>query len=158
MFGRSRNRAAAPTTSLNVVGGQTFPEVTWWKHGSLIHLHCICAILLLSSATNGFDGSMSRSLMLSLDSEGKSLHPAVNGLQTLNYWQDHFHHPSASMLGLLNAIFSVGQVVGLPLVPVLADGIGRKWTILIGSTLIFIGVVIQTTSINIGMSANPLHY
>lgn len=75
----------------------------------------------------------------------------VNGLQTLSYWQNDFHHPSAATLGLLNAIFSVGQVVGLPLVPILADGIGRKWTILIGSTIIFIGVVMQTTSINIGM-------
>ena len=75
----------------------------------------------------------------------------MNGLQSLDYWQDYFSHPSPAQLGLLNAIFSVGQVVGLPFVPLLADGIGRKWTILLGSTLIFIGVVIQTTSINIGM-------
>ena len=76
---------------------------------------------------------------------------SVNGLQTLSYWQNHFHQPSAATLGLLNAIFSVGQVVGLPFVPLLADGIGRKWTILLGSSLIFTGVVIQTVSINIGM-------
>src|SRR5689334_2737564 len=59
----------------------------------------------------------------------------VNGLQTLSYWQNAFHHPSTATLGLLNAIFSVGQVVGLPLVPFLADNIGRKWTILFGSSL-----------------------
>ncbi|KAK5168800.1 uncharacterized protein LTR77_006109 [Saxophila tyrrhenica] len=75
----------------------------------------------------------------------------MNGLQTLNYWQTDFNHPSSATLGLLNAIFSVGQVVGLPFVPLLADNIGRKWTILLGSTLIFIGVVIQTVSINIAM-------
>jgi MFS family permease len=75
----------------------------------------------------------------------------VNGLQTLSYWQNTFHHPSASTLGLLNAIFSVGQVVGLPLVPYLADHIGRKWTILLGSSLIFLGVVLQTVSVSIGM-------
>ena len=75
----------------------------------------------------------------------------MNGLQTLSYWQNDFNHPSTAQLGLLNAIFSVGQVVGLPLVPLLADGIGRKWTILLGSFLIFIGVVIQTVSVNIGM-------
>ncbi|KAK5728857.1 hypothetical protein LTR15_001998 [Elasticomyces elasticus] len=66
-------------------------------------------------------------------------------------WQNHFNTPSAAKLGLLNAIFSVGQVCGLPFVPLLADGIGRKWTILLGSTLIFIGVVIQTVSTTIGM-------
>lgn len=75
----------------------------------------------------------------------------MNGLQTLSYWQNDFNHPSTAQLGLLNAIFSVGQVVGLPLVPLLADGIGRKRTILLGSFLIFIGVVIQTVSVNIGM-------
>jgi MFS family permease len=75
----------------------------------------------------------------------------VNGLQTLSYWKDAFHQPSPSTLGLLNAIFSVGQVVGLPLVPFLADHIGRKWTILLGSSIIFTGVVLQTVAINIGM-------
>ncbi|TKA81998.1 hypothetical protein B0A55_01719 [Friedmanniomyces simplex] len=75
----------------------------------------------------------------------------MNGLQTLGYWQNHFHHPSAATLGLLNAIFSVGQVVGLPFVPLLADGIGRKWTILLGSSLIFLGVILQTVSTTIGM-------
>ncbi|KAK0250825.1 hypothetical protein LTS09_014057 [Friedmanniomyces endolithicus] len=83
--------------------------------------------------SNSYDGSM------------------MNGLQTLAYWQDHFHHPSAATLGLLNAIFSVGQVVGLPFVPLLADGIGRKWTILLGSSLIFLGVILQTVSTTIGM-------
>ena len=75
----------------------------------------------------------------------------MNGLQTLSYWQNAFNHPTASMLGLLNAIFSVGQVVGLPLVPYLADHIGRKWTILLGSSLIFLGVILQTVSTSIGM-------
>ncbi|KAK5725176.1 hypothetical protein LTR17_013212 [Elasticomyces elasticus] len=116
-----------------IVGGREFPRVTWYRHGSLIRLHLIIGILLLSSATNGYDGSM------------------MNGLQTLDYWQNHFNTPSAAKLGLLNAIFSVGQVCGLPFVPLLADGIGRKWTILLGSTLIFIGVVIQTVSTTIGM-------
>ncbi|KAH8811344.1 general substrate transporter [Xylogone sp. PMI_703] len=122
-----------PSTGTIVVGGQEYPKVTWYKDRALIHLHLLCGILLLSSATNGYDGSM------------------MNGLQTLSYWQNTFNHPSASTLGLLNAIFSVGQVVGLPLVPYLADHIGRKWTILVGSSLIFLGVVLQTVAINIGM-------
>jgi sugar porter (SP) family MFS transporter len=33
----------------------------------------------------------------------------------------------------------------------LADHIGRKWTILFGSSLIFLGVVLQTVSVSIGM-------
>jgi hypothetical protein len=48
------------TPATVVVGGREYPEVTWYKNGSLVHLHALCIILLLSSATNGYDGSMSR--------------------------------------------------------------------------------------------------
>ena len=41
---------------------------------------------LITSSTNGFDGSM------------------MNGLQSLKRWQTDFNNPSNSMLGLLNAI------------------------------------------------------
>jgi hypothetical protein len=42
-----------------VVGGKEFPKVVWYKHSSLVHLHLLVGVLMLSSATNGFDGSMS---------------------------------------------------------------------------------------------------
>lgn len=48
-----------PQSDTLVVGGKEYPQVKWWKHRCLIHLHFLCAILLLSSATNGYDGSMS---------------------------------------------------------------------------------------------------
>ena len=35
--------------------------------------------------------------------------------------------------------------------PYFADHIGRKWTILLGSSIIFLGVVLQTVAVNIGM-------
>ncbi|KAK3620639.1 hypothetical protein LTR56_023298 [Elasticomyces elasticus] len=143
-----------------IVGGREFPRVTWYRHSSLIRLHLIIGILLLSSATNGYDGSMSASNCL-LDNENEvadieqhsesSVGAKIVADAFFRSWQNHFNTPSAAKLGLLNAIFSVGQVCGLPFVPLLADGIGRKWTILLGSTLIFIGVVIQTVSTTIGM-------
>ena len=43
-------------------------------------------ISLITSSTNGFDGSM------------------MNGLQSLSQWKKDFDFPSDSMLGLLNAI------------------------------------------------------
>ena len=41
---------------------------------------------LITSSTNGYDGSM------------------MNGLQSLTQWENDFNHPTGSMLGLLNAI------------------------------------------------------
>lgn len=54
--------AVSPPAPPLVLGGREFPRVTWYKDWSLIHLHFICGILLLSSATNGYDGSMSESM------------------------------------------------------------------------------------------------
>jgi len=41
---------------------------------------------LITSSTNGYDGSM------------------MNGLQSLTQWTDYFNNPSGGRLGLLNAI------------------------------------------------------
>lgn len=41
---------------------------------------------LITSSTNGYDGSM------------------MNGLQSLPQWRDYFGNPTGGMLGLLNAI------------------------------------------------------
>lgn len=65
--------------------------------------------------TNGYDGSM------------------MNGLQTLDTWQSYFGYPSASSLGLFNAIQSIGGIAGLPIAPYLNDYLGRRWTIFIGA-------------------------
>ena len=72
-------------------------------------------LLLITSSTNGFDGSM------------------MNGLQSLPQWQDAFNHPGSSMLGLLNAIQNVGVVAGLPFAPYISDGIGRRASVLSGA-------------------------
>lgn len=43
-------------------------------------------LLLITSMTNGYDGSM------------------MNGLQTLDTWQDYFGRPTGGTLGIFNAI------------------------------------------------------
>lgn len=117
-----------------VIGGKEFPRVKWWKYKSLRKLYLLnISVLMLTSITNGFDGSM------------------MNGLLTLSYWRNYFHHPSPSTLGLLNAIFSIGQVAAIPFIPFFADRFGRKPTIVGGTTILFIGVALQSASVNIGM-------
>jgi hypothetical protein len=43
-------------------------------------------LLVITSMGNGYDGSM------------------MNGLQTVDNWQNYFHHPQGSTLGVFNAI------------------------------------------------------
>jgi hypothetical protein len=74
---------------------------------------------ILLQATNGYDGSM------------------MNGLQTLPHWQEYFNHPEGSMLGILNAIMSLGSLAALPAVPYTAGILGRRMGILIGCLIMY---------------------
>jgi len=123
----------APTQSAgNVIGGKEFPQVTWYKDAGLRKLYMLLATVIMVSATNGFDGSM------------------MNGLQAVDNWENYFK-PSASTLGLLNAIMSVGSIVAIPISPWLADWRGRRLAIIIGLLIMFLGVALQTASQNLGM-------
>lgn len=59
-----------------------------------------------------------------------------------------FNHPNGALLGLITAAFSIGAALALPLVPYVNDRFGRKACILVGSTIIMIGAILQTASIN----------
>lgn len=55
------------------------------------------------------------------------------------------------MLGLMNAIVPAGNFLINIFVPYLADNLGRKKTLFIGLGVIFVGIVLQTASVNMGM-------
>jgi MFS family permease len=59
----------------------------------------------------------------------------MNGLQTLDAWQAYFNHPHGSLLGLLNCIMAVGSLSALPIVPYIADILGRRMGVVIGCTI-----------------------
>lgn len=89
------------------LAGREFPAVTWYTNPGMRKTYLTLIFVVMTSATNGYDGSM------------------MNGLQTLPYWQNYFHHPSAATLGLLNAIMSVGGIISLPLFPYIADNVSQ---------------------------------
>jgi len=115
------------------LAGREFPAVTWYTDPGMRKTYICLLFVVLTSATNGYDGSM------------------VNGLQSLPPWQDHFNHPHGSILGLLGCIMSVGSLVALPVTPYTADILGRRAGIVIGATIMILGVVLQSISINIHM-------
>ncbi|KAH6672370.1 putative lactose permease [Halenospora varia] len=96
-------------------------------------LYVALMFAVLTSATNGYDGSM------------------MNGLQALDQWKASFHNPNAATRGLLNAIMSVGSIVALPITPYIADIAGRRAGIITGCITMIIGVVLQSIGINIQM-------
>ena len=115
------------------VAGRQFPRITWYRDPALRKTYIILMFVVLTSATNGYDGSM------------------MNGLQTLPYWQKYFNNPKGSLLGLLNCIMAVGSLAAIPIVGYIPDLIGRRLGIFIGCLIMILGVVLQTISVNFRM-------
>ncbi|WVQ93819.1 hypothetical protein IAU59_000897 [Kwoniella sp. CBS 9459] len=106
---------------------------TRWYRGHLGKLNLICFLCIMTSMNNGYDGSM------------------MNGLQSLDTWKNYFGTPTGSLLGIFNAIQSIGGIVGLPFAPYCNDRFGRRWTMFIGACIQMVGVALQTAAQNVGM-------
>ncbi|KAJ7075293.1 general substrate transporter [Mycena belliarum] len=109
------------------------PARKWYNNRRLMALNGWILLLLITSSTNGYDGSM------------------MNGLQSLTQWEQYFHSPTKGKLGLLNAIQNIGALAGYPFAPYLSDGIGRKPTVFIGALIMVIATAVQTASQSVGM-------
>ncbi|OBZ67382.1 Lactose permease [Grifola frondosa] len=108
------------------------PSRTWYSNRRLIILHAWLVLLLITSSTNGYDGSL------------------LNSFQSMPLWNDYFNQPQGPTLGLLTAIQNIGSLAGYPFAPYLSDGIGRRPTIWIGALVMLVGVAVQSASHNIG--------
>ncbi|KAK0458058.1 hexose transporter [Desarmillaria tabescens] len=109
------------------------PNRKWYNNRRIIALNFCILLLLITSSTNGYDGSM------------------MNGLQSLTQWSEYFHKPTGGRLGLLNAIQNIGSLAAYPFAPYSSDGIGRRYTILLGATIMIMATAIQTASQSVGM-------
>jgi len=111
----------------------SLPYVNWRKDPGLRKLYMYCAVICVASATTGYDGSM------------------LNNIRIQNQWDNYFGSPEGSNLGLLTALYSIGSIASLPIVPFLADGYGRKTCIMIGCVIMVIAAAIQGASQNLAM-------
>ncbi|KAF9269876.1 general substrate transporter [Marasmius fiardii PR-910] len=125
--------AVAPTGNNAGFAHLVDPRRKWYNNKRLIVLHAWIFLFLITSSTNGYDGSM------------------MNGLQSLNQWKTAFNFPSDSMLGLLNAIQNIGSLAAYPFAPYVSDGLGRRLAILLGAILMCIATAIQTASQSVNM-------
>lgn len=100
--------------------------MTWWKRRGLLRLYLMMPILFLGSTINGYDGSL------------------LNGLQTMDSWQQYFGNPSGARLGLFTAIQNIGAITALPFSPYAADLFGRRIGVVLGLMVLFVGIIIQS--------------
>ncbi|KAF8068788.1 general substrate transporter [Lyophyllum atratum] len=125
---------AAASTGIQAAYGHLLdPNRKWYNNRRIITLNAWIVLLLITSSTNGYDGSM------------------MNGLQSLTQWNSYFNTPTGSKLGLLNAIQNIGALAAYPFAPYLSDGLGRRPTIFIGATIMCIATAVQTASQSVGM-------
>ncbi|KAJ4207088.1 hypothetical protein NW759_014086 [Fusarium solani] len=106
----------------HVPQGSTLP---FWKQTELRKLYGMMFFLFLGSTTLGYDGSL------------------LNGLQTMDSWQNFFDHPAGSRLGIFGAMPGFGGLFVLIFAPYIADGLGRKKGTAIGCVFVVAGALMQ---------------
>ncbi|RSM01339.1 hypothetical protein CEP52_008591 [Fusarium oligoseptatum] len=101
---------------------------------ALIKLYALLApACLVVCATNGYDGSV------------------LTGLQGVDSWKDQFNNPRGALLGFTSAAYPLGAILSTPFSAFVSDRFGRKMSILVGSSIMIIGVIIQCVSKSIGL-------
>lgn len=75
----------------------------------------------------------------------------MNGLQSLDQWQQYFGHPTGALLGTIIAAQSIGCIVALPFVGDLCDRFGRKPILVAGIIIICIAAANQGAAQNLAM-------
>ncbi|KAI1843544.1 hypothetical protein JX266_010177 [Neoarthrinium moseri] len=140
-FGRKTIQAQGP--SAVETGAASDPIITrlakedkvpWYKKPNLRALYFLLFPTCMGiEMTSGFDSQM------------------INALQIVPSWDAFFGHPTGSLKGIISAAYSLGAILSLPLVPIVNDRLGRRWSIFLGSWVMVIGAIIQGFSVNAPM-------
>jgi MFS family permease len=121
------------------VAGVTLQDVLpkrdkmWWNYPKLLKLNLLLMCAIISDITNGYDQSM------------------LNGLQIIPGWRKYFGTPTGQRLGTISNGVRFGQIGALFVIAPLIQRYGRRVPIAIGSVILLVGVVLQTTAQNYGM-------
>lgn len=105
----------------------------WWHYPYLLKLNTLLLSGILANVVAGYDGSM------------------VNGLQSLDSWQEYFDHPTGERLGTMSMGITIGSLCTTPFVWYFTERLGRKPTLIIGCIISILGGILQGCSANYGM-------
>ncbi|KAL1405631.1 hypothetical protein Q8F55_009270 [Vanrija albida] len=125
---------ATARTGATITAALAGRDVKWYR-GNQLKLSFMLFLLVLSAASNGYDGSM------------------MNGLQALTTWQEYFGHPERkpNLFGVYNAIQNIGSILGLPFAPIIADRYGRRAGVFVGCCILIVASILQGSAQNAGM-------
>ncbi|CAI7567061.1 unnamed protein product [Penicillium glandicola] len=115
------------------LGGQEWPKVTWWKMKGMRFVYLTLWAAMITSATNGYDGSL------------------MNGLEAMDSWNKSYNNPHGSTLGLLAASMAIGSMLSIPIVPYVADIMGRRAGVVIGCVIMLCGVAMVSIGYHIAL-------
>lgn len=103
-------------------------EKFWWHYPALRTLNLLLLGALAANVTNGYDGSM------------------LNGLQIIPDWKKYFDKPTGVRLGLISNGTRIGQVGALLATAPLLTKFGRRIPIILGHTILIVGIILQTAA------------
>lgn len=126
------------------LAGREWPKVTWYKMKGMRFVYLTLWAAMITSATNGnyalseFDSpALTFVAPLLIPGYDGSL---MNGLEAIPSWNKSYHNPTGSTLGLLTAAMSMGSMLAIPVVPYIADILGRRFGIILGCGIMLFGV------------------
>jgi len=127
-----------------------FQRVYWMREPHLRRLYGMTVILMVASATTGYDGML------------------VNTSQQMDRWKWFFFPESRngdkgdlvadSMLGILVNMFNIGSILSFFITPYVADHYGRKPAIVSGCIFMIMGGLLTAFANGYGSAYfSPLH-
>lgn len=100
-----------------------FEKVNWTKEPHLRKLYAFAVVLMVASATTGYDGML------------------VNTSQLITAWGNFFGADvkDDNKLGILINMFNIGSIISFFITPYIADHHGRKTAIITGCAFMILG-------------------
>ncbi|EPS25817.1 cellodextrin transporter CdtD [Penicillium oxalicum 114-2] len=115
------------------LAGREWPRVTWWKMKGMRSVYLTLWAAMITSATNGYDGSL------------------MNGLEAMESWKESYNHPTGGTLGILAASMAIGSMLSIPVVPYVADIFGRRFGVVVGCTIMLFGVAMVSIGYKVAL-------
>ena len=138
-------------------------KVRWWKKPNLRLLYLLLYPTCMGiEITSGFDSQMINGLQLvtawnkcqyTLRVEDtyaniETLISADFGTASVNAKGATVYSIAGPLLGIISSAYNLGAILAVPVVPWVAQKLGRRWSIMIGSAFQCVGAIIQGFSVN----------
>ncbi|KAI1742654.1 general substrate transporter [Xylaria scruposa] len=108
--------------------------IPWYRKRNLRYLYFMLFPCLMGiEMTSGFDSQI------------------INAVQLVPAWTEYFGDPQGGYKGILASALPLGAIIGLPLIPLVNDNLGRRWCVMTGSLIMIVGSLIQGFAINAPM-------